>query len=165
MPPIVSIVGKSDSGKTTVIEKLIPELNKRGLRVGTIKHDVHGFEIDYPGKDSWRHKEAGSVTTIISSPQRIGMVMEVDHDYSLDELTPFLSGVDIILTEGYKRENKPKVEIFRPEVHKEPLSIGDENLIALITDSDFDLGVPRFATEDVKGLASFLISHFRLDQT
>nr|NIR17513.1 molybdopterin-guanine dinucleotide biosynthesis protein B [Desulfobacterales bacterium]NIW15817.1 molybdopterin-guanine dinucleotide biosynthesis protein B [Candidatus Bathyarchaeota archaeon] len=111
-PAIVSIVGKSGSGKTTLLEKLIPELTGMGLKVGTIKHDVHGFEIDHPGKDSWRHKQAGSRITIISSPQRIGMVMDVDHDHTLDELASFFSGVDIILTEGYKRENKPKIEIF-----------------------------------------------------
>jgi molybdopterin-guanine dinucleotide biosynthesis protein B len=120
-PAMVSIVGKSGSGKTTLLEKLIPELRGMGLKVGTIKHDVHGFEIDHPGKDSWRHKQAGSRITIISSPQRIGMVMDVDHDHTLDELASFFSGVDIVLTEGYKRENKPKIEIFRREAHTEPV--------------------------------------------
>ena len=162
MPPIVSIVGKSGSGKTTLLEKLIPELKRMGLRVGTIKHDVHGFEIDHPGKDSWRHKQAGSVITMISSPQRLAMVMDVDHDHTLDELAPFLSGVDIILSEGYKRENKPKVEIFRSEVHDQPLCLNDENLIAWVTDADLDLGVARFALNDIRGLADFLVRHFKL---
>ena len=161
-PKIVSIVGKSGAGKTTLLEKLIPELRGMGVRVGTIKHDVHGFEIDHPGKDSWRHKKAGSVMTIISSPQRIGMVMDVDHDHTLDELALFFSGVDLILSEGYKRENKPKVEIFRREAHAEPLCSNDSNLIALITNSDVDLGVPRFALDDIKGIAHFLTRHFRL---
>ena len=102
-PAIVCIVGKSGSGKTTLLEKLIPELTGMGLKVGTIKHDVHGFEIDHPGKDSWRHKQAGSAITIISSPQRIGVVMDVEHDHTLDELASFFSGVDIILTEGLDR--------------------------------------------------------------
>lgn len=164
-PPIVSVVGKSGSGKTTLLEKLIPELKERGLRIGTIKHDIHGFEIDHPGKDSWRHKKAGSSRTIISSLQRIGMVMDVDHDHSLDELLSFMSGMDIVLSEGYKREHKPKVEIYRPEVHDTPLCEGDGDLIALVTDSDRDLGVPRFATDDTGGLADFLISHFRLRPT
>jgi len=162
MPPIVSIVGRSGSGKTTLIEKLIPELKNRGLKVGTIKHHIHGFEIDYPGKDSWRHKQAGSMISIISSPRRIGIVLDVEHDHKPDELVPFLSGVDIILSEGFKRENKPKVEIFRPEVHDKPLGIDDGNLIALITDADVDLGAPRFTTGDIKGLARFLIKHFNL---
>lgn len=164
MPPIVAIVGKSGSGKTTLMEKLIPELKRMGLRVGTIKHDVHGFEIDYPGKDSWRHKQAGSEITVISSPQRIGIVMDADHDHTLNELSPFLSGVDIILSEGYKREDKPKVEIFRREVHALPLCVDDGNLIALMTDADVDLGVPRFATDDISGLAEFLVKHFKLNQ-
>ncbi len=163
--PIVSIVGKSGSGKTTLLEKLIPELKRRALKVGTIKHDVHGFEIDHPGKDSWRHKQAGSAITIISSPYRIGMVMDVDHDYPLDELAPFLSEVDIILSEGYKQEEKPKVEVFRPEAHNAPLCVDDGNLIALVTDSDTDLGVQRFALDDTKGLADFLITHFKLNRS
>jgi len=162
MPPIVSIVGKSGSGKTTLLEKLIPELKSMGLKVGTIKHDVHAFEIDHPGKDSWKHKQAGSVITVISSPERIGMVMDVDHDHTLDELAPFFFGVDIILTEGYKREDKPKVEIFRREVHTQPLCLNDGNLIALMTNADVDLGVPQFTTNDVRGLANFLVKHFRL---
>ena len=162
IPEIVSIVGKSGSGKTTLLEKLIPELKRVGLRVGTIKHDVHGFEMDHPGKDSWRHKKAGSVITIISSPQRIGMVMDVDHDHTLDELALFFSGVDLILTEGYKGATKPKIEIFRRETHAEPLCLNDSNLIALMTNADVDLGVPRFALDDIEGLAQFLTRHFGL---
>lgn len=162
IPAIVCIVGKSESGKTTLLEKLIPELTGMGLKVGTIKHDVHGFEIDHPGKDSWRHKQAGSRMTIISSPQRIGMVMDVDHDHTLDELALFFSGVDVILTEGYKRENKPKIEIFRREAHSAPLCLNDSNLIALMTNADVDLGVPRFALSDIEGLAHFLTEHFKL---
>ena len=108
--PIISIVGASGAGKTTLLEKLIPALSRRGYKTGTIKHDIHGFEIDRPGKDSWRHKHAGASSTIISSPFQIGMVMDVDHDHGLDELAPFLANVDVILTEGYKREYKAKFE-------------------------------------------------------
>lgn len=162
--PVVCIVGKSGSGKTTLMEKLIPELNRMGLQAGSIKHDVHGFEMDQPGKDSWRHKQAGSKTSIISSPQRIGMVMDVDHDHSLDELALFFPGVDIILAEGYKKRGKPKVEIFRREVHSQPLCRNDETLIALMTDTNVDLGVSRFATNDVRGLSAFLAERFDLKQ-
>ena len=160
--PVVCIVGKSGSGKTTLMEKLIPELKRMGLQVGSIKHDVHGFEMDQPGKDSWRHKRAGSKTSIISSPQRIGMDMDVDHDHSLDELALFFPGVDIILAEGYKKKDKPKVEIFRREVHSQPLCRNDETLIALMTDTNVDLGVSRFTTNDVNGLAAFLAKRFEL---
>lgn len=163
MPPLVSITGRSDSGKTTIIEKLIQAFNKRGFRVGTIKHNRHEFEIDYPGKDSWRHKKAGSAVAIISSPKRIGMVKDVDHDHSLEELIPFFPDVDIILAEGYKHENKPKVEIFRADVHSRPINNEDGHLIALVTDSDFYIvGVPRFTTNELDDLRDFLITYFHL---
>lgn len=161
-PPLVSIVGNSGAGKTTLLEKLIPELTHRHLNVGTIKHDVHGFEIDKPGKDSWRHKQAGASTTIISSPKQIGMVMDVTHDHTPAELVPFLSDKDIILFEGYKRAKHPKVEIFRPNVYPEPICRDDENLIALVSNAPIDLGVPRFSLDDTTGLAAFLIAHFNL---
>jgi len=134
----------------------------RGYRVGSIKHDVHGFELDKPGKDSWRHKHAGASTTVISSHSQIGMVMDVDHDHHPDELKGFFTNVDIILTEGYKQGNKPKLEIFRNNVHEEPLCKNDEHLIALISDMRIDLGVPQFSLDDIDGLADFLISSFDL---
>ena len=165
-PPIVSIVGMSGSGKTTLLEKLIPELKGRGLRVATIKHDVHGFGMDKPGKDSWRHKQAGAVLSIISSPFKIGMVMDVDHDHSPDELSWLLSGADILLTEGYKQKGKNKVELFRPDGRgEEPLCKGDKDLLALVSDIPLDLGVPRFRISDIGGLADFIMSHFDLATT
>jgi len=151
-PPFVSVVGNSGSGKTTFLEKLIPELIARGLKVGTIKHDVHGFEMDKPGKDSWRHKHAGASATVISSPYQIGMVMDVEHDHKPDELLLLFNGMDIILTEGYKRGDHPKMEIFR----------NDNYLLALISDETVHLKVPRFSTKDIKGVADFLITHFNL---
>lgn len=159
--PIFPVVGRSGAGKTTLMEKLIPELKQRGLRIGTVKHDVHGFEMDKPGKDTWRHKEAGAVTTLISSPYQIGMVTDVDHDHDLDELAPLLMDVDLILAEGYKRSKKPKIEVFRPEVHQEPLCRADDNLIALVSDVALDLGVPRFSLNDTSGLAEFLLGYVR----
>ncbi len=160
--PVVCIVGNSGSGKTTLVENLIPELKRRGFRVGTIKHDVHGFEMDKPGKDSWRHKQAGAVTTIISSPYQVGIVMDVDHDNKPDQLMPFLSGVDIILAEGYKRGDKPKIEVFRREIRKEPICKDDDHLVAFISDAPVDLNVPRFLPDDILGLTDFLIIHFDL---
>jgi len=159
-PPLVCIVGKSGSGKTTLIEKLVPELTKLGLTVGTIKHDVHGFEMDRPGKDSWRHKQAGAKMTLISSPAKLALVKDTDHDHSLDELAGWFQGLDLILTEGYKREAKPKVEVFRPEAHHEPLCREDKNLIALVSDIPLDMGAPRFGLEDPAGVAAFLKKRF-----
>jgi len=159
-PPIVCIVGSSGAGKTTLLEKLIPELTRRGIKVGTVKHDLHGFEIDKPGKDSYRHKQAGAVVTIISSPKRIGMVMDTDHDLGLAELLAFYSGVDIVLTEGYKRENYPKIEVFRKAVHPDPLCLDDNQLIAMVSEDPLELTVPRFMPDEVKELADFLLERF-----
>ena len=160
--PIVSVVGFSGSGKTTFIEKLIPQLIVRNIRVGTLKHDVHGFEMDKPGKDSWRHKRAGAAVTVISSPGQVGMVKDVDHDHDPDELKSLFKGVHIILTEGYKSQKRPKLEIFRPKIREEPFCVGDDALIGLISDVPVDLGVPRFSLDDAEGVAEFLISYFKL---
>lgn len=159
---MVCIVGRSDSGKTTLIEKLIPELSRLGFRVGTVKHGPHGSEIDRPGKDSWRHLQAGAVSTILSSPTHIGLVKKVTHDYTLDELLPLFSDADIILAEGYKKESKPKIEVFRSGLKEGPLDHEDNNLIAYVSDSKIENKIPVFKTEDVTGLARFLISHFNL---
>lgn len=164
LPPVVAIVGYSGAGKTTYLEKLILTLTQRGLNVGTIKHDVHGFEMDKPGKDTWRHKKAGARTTLISSPSQIGMVRDVDHDHTLEELAPLLSGMDIILAEGFKRSPVPKLEIFRPEAYKDPICRHDRTLLAFISDAPLDLGVPRYPLNDVEGAADFLIRHFKLAQ-
>lgn len=160
--PVVSVVGNSRSGKTTFLEKLIPEITVRGLKVGTIKHDVHGFEMDKPGKDSWRHKHAGASTTLISSPYQIGMVKDVEHDYQPDELLVFFNGMDIILTEGYKRGNLPKLEVFRSEVSKEPFCKHDNSLLALISDENVNINLPRFSPKDIKKVADFLIGYFNI---
>jgi len=162
LAPIISIVGYSGAGKTTLMEKLIGELTRRGYRVGSIKHDVHGFEMDKPGKDSWRHKQAGACTTLISSPYQIGMVMDVDHDHNPDELRKFFNNVNIILTEGYKKQNRPKVEIFRSEIHDEPLCRNDGNVIAVMSDIPVELKVRRFALKDISDLIDFLVEKFKL---
>ena len=160
--PIVSIVGNSGVGKTTLIEKLIPEFTARGFRVGTIKHDVHGFQMDKPGKDSWRHKQAGASTAIISSPHQIGMVMDVDYDHPPAELVHLLSNTDIVLLEGYKRAKNPKIEIFRPEVHAEPVCANDEYLIAVVSNAPAKMGAEQFSLDDIKGLAEFILKYFHL---
>ena len=161
MIPIISIVGKSDSGKTTLIEKLVPELTRRGHRVATVKHDVHGFEVDREGKDSWRHKKAGAHTVVISSPEKVALIRDVERDLSLGEIRDkLIRDVDLILSEGYKRDVQPKIEIFRKEKHQELLCAKEDNLIAIVTDQTFNIGVPCFDLEDMKGLSSFIEKEF-----
>jgi molybdopterin-guanine dinucleotide biosynthesis protein B len=161
MIPIISIVGKSDSGKTTLIEKLVPELTRRGYRIATVKHDTHGFEVDQEGKDSWRHKQAGAHTVVISSPQKVALIQDVEKDLSLEEIREkLIQDVNLILSEGYKKDVQPKIEIFRKEKHKELLCTKEDNLAAIVSNQSFDIGVPCFDLEDITGLASFIEKEF-----
>jgi molybdopterin-guanine dinucleotide biosynthesis protein B len=159
--PIVSIVGKSNSGKTTLVEKLIPELIKRGYRVATIKHNKHGFDIDHEGKDSWRHKKAGACTTVIACPTRIALIEDIDHDHSLGEIKDkYIKGADVILAEGYKGNPFPKVEVFRSELKRELLCGKEDNLLAIASDVDLDAGVPCFNINDIKSIADLIENKF-----
>ncbi|MFQ5830247.1 MAG: molybdopterin-guanine dinucleotide biosynthesis protein B [Candidatus Methylomirabilia bacterium] len=157
MTPVVSIVGRSNSGKTTLLEKLIPALIQRGYRVGTIKHHHHGdFEADQPGKDSWRHARAGALVTALVSSARVALFQRLDRPMTFPDLVGlFRDRVDIVLTEGFKTGPFPKVEIARRALGQEPLCSREDQLIALVTDGDWELGVPRFGLEDIEPLATF----------
>lgn len=157
MIPIVSIVGKSDSGKTTLIEKLVPELCRRGYRVATVKHDVHGFEVDREGKDSWRHKKAGAHTVVISSPMKVAVIRDVDHDAELSEIRDrYIRDVDLILSEGFKRNRQPKIEVSRREKHRDLLCTKEDNLLAIASDQPFEIGVPCLDINDASGLVDLI---------
>ena len=161
MIPIVSIVGKSDSGKTTLIEKLLPELVRRGYRVATVKHDIHGFEVDREGKDSWRHKKAGAHTSVISSPNKVALIRDVEKDLTLAEIRGrLIQDVDLILSEGFKKDVQPKIEIFRKGVHESLLCTKEDNLVGIVSDQVFNIGVPCFFLDDMKGLADFVEKRF-----
>ncbi len=144
--PIISIVGKSDSGKTSFIEELIPRLKEEGIRVATIKHDVHGFTMDRPGKDTYRHKESGAGMVIISSPKRIALIRDVEEEYSLVRLQELYGeGFDLILTEGYKKEDRTKIEVHRPAKHKERLCTpGLDRVLMTITNKENEDGEASF---------------------
>jgi molybdopterin-guanine dinucleotide biosynthesis protein len=160
-PALVAIVGKSDSGKTTLIEKLVPELIKLGLRVGTVKHDAHSFEIDHPGKDSWRHGQAGAEAYVVSSSQQIAYIAKLDGEVPLADIARrFFAGFDLVVAEGYKRSAPHLVELFRTGAgHAAPLCAPGESL-ALVTDAALE-HEHRFGLEDAPRLASFLAA--RLD--
>ena len=157
---IITIVGKSNSGKTTLLEKLIALLTQRGYRIGSVKHAHDGFEMDKEGKDSWRHKKAGARSTLVISENKIALVKDDKTDY-IEKMSAYLSDMDIILAEGFKKQNLPKIEVFRTEsMHKNPLCMEDENLIAFVTDSGYKPDVPVFGLEDITGIAAFIELNF-----
>ena len=161
--PVVCVVGKSDVGKTTFLEKLIPALASRGYRVGTIKHDAHGFELDAPGKDTWRHARAGSRAVAISGPGGVAIFLPGEHggrEATLDEVAARIAGdVDIILVEGYKRSAMPKIEVSRAAKGRD-LLCGESELVCLVTDLPRALTVPQFGLDDAAGVAALLEVRF-----
>ncbi len=162
-PPIISIVSKKRSGKTTLIEKLIPELRAKGYRVGTVKHDTHGFDMDHEGKDTWRHKQCGASTVAISSPWKFSLIKDVDAEIGLDRIVEtYFADMDLVLTEGYLRAGKPQVEIFNSAAHEQPLHLKEEpnTLIAVMSDVPVDLGVPNYDINDVGALAEDIVQRF-----
>jgi len=161
MPPVVSLVGKPDSGKTTLLEKLIPELRRRGYRIGTIKHHVHAFEMDRPGKDTWRHRQAGASVVALSSPTGLGIIRDVPGDSPVAELVArYFYDADLVLTEGYKRLALPKIEVYRRALHSEPLPDRDETWLALASDTPVDGELPCLDLDDIPALADFLVERF-----
>jgi molybdopterin-guanine dinucleotide biosynthesis protein B len=160
--PILCIVGRSGSGKTTLLEKLIPELKRRGYRVGTIKHHVHrgGLEFDRPGKDSWRHAQAGAEHVVLVAPGGVASVRRVEREPTLDEIAATIPGVDIILVEGYKWADKPRIEVFRVAHSAAPVC-PPQDLLALVSDVAVpDYSIPRFELDDISGLADFVEHRF-----
>ena len=155
MAQIIAVVGKSSSGKTTLIERLIPELKKRGYRIGSVKHAHHGFEIDQKGKDSYRHRAAGADVVVVASPDEIAMVKRINTD-SLDNLEKFFDDMDLVLVEGYKRSRKPKIEVFDPGSHDAPLGLDKEELIAFVCDDSVDVDVPRYRRDQIKELSDLI---------
>ena len=163
--PIISIVGNSGVGKTTFLEKLIRELKSRGYRVAAIKHDAHNFQMDHPGKDTYRLAEAGSDIVIISAPDRLALLESVREERTLDELVAMVSDrVDIVLTEGYRRAAKAKIEVSRRDFGSE-LVASSQDLLALVTDQQFDLDVPHFGLNDAAAVADLLERRFGLTPT
>jgi len=159
MPPIISIVGKSKSGKTTLIENLIGELKSRGYRVATIKHAPQGMTFNESDKDSWRHIRAGSEATVISSRDKMVLVKPVASDITLDEIACLLGeDYDIILTEGFRGDNAPKIEVHRREVGSPFGSL--RKLMAIVTDEPLETKTRQFSLQDIKGLADFLEEGF-----
>ncbi|HPC86714.1 MAG TPA: molybdopterin-guanine dinucleotide biosynthesis protein B [Smithellaceae bacterium] len=161
MIPIVSIVGKSNSGKTTLLEKIVADLVRRGYRIATIKHNRHGFDIDHEGKDSYRHKKAGACTTVLSSPHQLALIQDVDHDHSFQEIRDkYISGADLILTEGFKANDYPKIEVFRAELKRGLISSREDGLVAVASDVKLEIDVPCLDLNDPGAVADFIEVQF-----
>lgn len=159
MPVIVSIVGHSRSGKTTLIEKLIRELKFRGYSVATIKHTDKSIAFDEPGKDSWRHLQAGSDATMLISKDRLMLTKPVTPGITLDEIAPlFGEDYDIILTEGFKQDRASKIEVHRKETGA--LLTDLKNVIAIVTDEPLETKTKQFSPDDIKSLADLLEKDF-----
>ncbi len=155
MVPVISIVGYANSGKTTLLVKLIGELKCRGHRVAVVKHHHKNIEVDTPGKDTWRHAQAGADIVALAAPGKLAVFEQTEKELSIDEIVTRISGVDIIITEGFKKEKMPKIEVFRCEIHTELITPPQE-LLAIAGDIRVE-GVPSFSLDDAGGLADFIV--------
>jgi len=158
--PVLSFVAKSGSGKTTLLEKVIRRLKEEGIRLAVIKHDAHQFDMDRPGKDTWKIAQAGADIVAISSPAKVAVIEKVDEEKNLDEVIAMLSKVDLILTEGFKRGNKPKIEVFRSDAHKDLLCTPNE-LVAIASDIKWEIGVPCYDINDVEGIVKEVLKYMK----
>jgi len=164
MPPVLGLIGRPDCGKTTLLEKLIPALKQQGLRVGTIKHHHGDIQMDTPGKDTWRHKQAGAQAVALSSPTGIGFIQDAAEDTPPETLVSrFFQDVDLVIAEGYKGSVFPKIEVYRSTVHKNSLPDPGETLIAMITDVEVRPDLPRFGHDDIEQLVRFIMENLHIE--
>jgi molybdopterin-guanine dinucleotide biosynthesis protein B len=155
MIPVISFVGYSNSGKTTVLTQVVRELKLRGYRIAVIKHDVHGFAIDVSGKDTAKYAEAGADIVYISSANKLAYIEARQAELPLEDLVQRIRGVDVIFTEGYKSESNPKVEVFRAVAGHSPLG-PNPDLLATVSEATLYPHVRHFTAEQVPQLADFL---------
>lgn len=167
---VLGIAGWSGSGKTTLLAKLIPALIGRGLTISTVKHAHHDFDVDQPGKDSWRHREAGATEVLVSSDRRWALMHEHRGaaEPPLAALLAKLQPVDLVLVEGFKREAYPKLEVWRAETGKPPLHPEDPSIIAVasdgpIADLSVESGRTRLDIDDIEAIADFVADFARAD--
>jgi len=161
---IFGFAGYSGSGKTTLIEKLIPLFKGRGLKVSLIKHVHHNFDIDQPGKDSYRHREAGCGEVLVTSSRRWVLMHELRGapEPHLSEQLQHLSPCDLVLIEGFKREHIPKLEVHRAEVREPLIHPNDPEVVAVAADIRLDTKLPQFDLNDAPGIAAFVLDHVGL---
>ena len=163
---IIGIAGYSGSGKTTLIEKVIPVLVGEGLRVSLIKHAHHEFDVDQPGKDSYRHRHAGCAEVLVSSSKRWALMHELRGapEPSLQEQIKQLSPCDLVIVEGYKSAPIPKVEVHRRAGNTPLLHPEDEHVVAIATDEPLETALPQLGLDDPQAVARFIIQHLGLNR-
>jgi molybdopterin-guanine dinucleotide biosynthesis protein B len=167
IPPAFGITGWKNSGKTTLTARLIAEFTKRGYVVSAVKHAHESFDIDQPGRDSYRLREAGAQRVVLSSPKRWALMHELrdEPEMPLDQILAEAGDSDLILIEGYKREPFPKIEIRRDGgTSRQPLAKSSPQIVAIASDrpSEEDDGLPTFHLDDVSGMADFIVGYLRL---
>ena len=156
MHPIISIVGRSNSGKTTLLEGLIPILKERGYKVAVVKHAMEDVEVDTVNKDTWRFSQAGSELSAINSVNRLAVFKYVENDFSPVELSHFISwDYDLILTEGFKQSNYPKIEVHHKEQEKDLVSPPGQ-LLAVVTDEPLETPAPQFSKDELQKLVDLI---------
>ena len=159
---IFGLAGWSGSGKTTLMTALIPEFIARGVTVSTVKHAHHAFDVDQPGKDSWRHRQAGAQEVMVTSAHRWALMRELrgTAEPSLDELLERMSPVDLVLVEGFKRHPHPKIEVYRRALEKPMLHSDDAHIVAIAADEMLpEFSVPFLPLSDPRAIASFVLRH------
>jgi len=162
---IIGLAGWSGSGKTTLITKVIPVLVKRGLKVATVKHAHHEFDLDRPGKDSWLHREAGASEVAVASSRRWAIIHELrgEPEPPLSEILAKLSPADLVIVEGFKRHSHPKLEVYRATVGKPLIYPEDDCVVAIATDAPLPKApLPVLMLDDVEGIANVLQAEARL---
>ena len=160
---VFGFAGWSGSGKTTLVEKLIPEFTVRGLRESVIKHAHHGFDLDKPGKDSWRHREAGAMQVLMLSNDRWVLMHELrgTPEPTLDEQLRLLEPCDLVLIEGYKAAAVPKIEIHRHSHGKPPLWPENPQVVAVATNAEIDCPLPRLPLDEPAKVADFILEYLK----
>ena len=161
MTRVIGFAGWSGAGKTTLLAALIPLLVGRGLRVSSLKHAHHAFDVDTPGKDSYVHRQAGATEVMVASAARWALMHELrgDAEPELPALLARMSAVDLVLVEGFKRAGHPKIEVYRAAVGKPLLHPGDPGIVALAADPVFSAPVPCVALDDTAAVAALVLAH------
>ena len=163
---VFGLAGWSGSGKTTLVTRLLPALLRRGVSVSTLKHAHHDFDVDQAGKDSWRHRQAGAQEVMVASDRRWALMHELRGapEPAMDEILRHMSPVDLVLVEGYKRGDHPKLEVYRASLGKSLLAPDDDSIIAVASDAPVpNTRLPFFELGDIDAIAAFIIAHCRIE--